>query len=66
MLEGGGRGGGVVEAAGSIRAGPLPVVPLSPVNVNVVSLADVEFSRGYRIELTTGAGCAFDVELHGN
>ena len=56
----------VVEVDGSIRAGGLHVVPLSPVNVNVVSLADAEFSRGYRIELTTASGCAFDVELRGD
>ncbi|MGE3277329.1 MAG: hypothetical protein AB7O67_19615 [Vicinamibacterales bacterium] len=48
---------------GSIRAGHLLVVPLAPVDATFVAMETPEFQRGYRIELTTDAGCTFDVEL---
>jgi len=53
----------IVQPDGSIVAGGLRVVPLHAITVAVVSLADAEFSGGYRLELSTPSGCAFDVEL---
>jgi hypothetical protein len=56
----------VVQPDGSIQAGALRVVPLQPVNIGVVAMpANVDYSKGYRLELTNPAGCTFDVELQG-
>jgi hypothetical protein len=53
----------VLQDDGSIRAGALVIVPLQALNVTFHSLADSEFSRGYRIEFTNPAGCFFNIEL---
>jgi hypothetical protein len=53
----------VMQADGSIQAGTLRVLPLHPATVTIVSMADADFSQGYRIDLTVASGCAFDVEL---
>ena len=53
----------VVQGDGSIQAGNLHIVPLQPVTINIVSMVSGEYTAGYRIELTTTAGCTFDVEL---
>ena len=50
---------GIVQLGGD----PERVNPLQPVVTNVVSLTSAEYTRGHRIELTTAAGCSFDVEL---
>jgi hypothetical protein len=54
----------VVQPDGSIQAGGLHVTPLQPVTVNLVTLTGEDVvTTSYRIELTAGAACAFDVEL---
>jgi hypothetical protein len=54
-----------IQPDGSIVAGTLRIVPLQPVTVAIVAMADAEYSQGYRIELTATSGCGFDVELQG-
>jgi hypothetical protein len=53
----------VLQEDGSIVAGALRIVPLQPATAAWTAMAAPEFSRGYRIELTSAAGCAFSVEL---
>jgi hypothetical protein len=53
----------VLQADGSIVAGALRIVPLQPVTATWTAMPAPEFSRGYRIDLTSAAGCAFSVEL---
>jgi hypothetical protein len=55
----------VIQTDGSIIAGGLRIVPLSPLHAAFVSMPAVnsDFLAGYRIELTADAGCKFDVEL---
>jgi hypothetical protein len=67
----------VVQADGSILSGGLLIVPLQPVSVSWVSMADLPpdvdgngqvvdfFNNGYRMEFTTNSGCVFSVELRG-
>ena len=53
----------VQQADGSIVAGALRITPLQPVTATWTAMAAPEFSRGYRIDITSLAGCACSVEL---
>ena len=53
----------VLQEDGTIVAGALRIVPLQPATVAWTAMAAPEFSRGYRIDITSAAGCGFSVEL---
>ncbi|HZT78198.1 MAG TPA: hypothetical protein VFA27_16200 [Vicinamibacterales bacterium] len=53
----------VPQQDGSIVAGHLRVIPRTPVTYQSVTLDPSEFTSAFRIDLTSTAGCAFDVQL---
>lgn len=54
----------VMQADGSIVAGGLRIVPLRAVNANFVVMPSGEYTKGWRIELTSSSGCEFDLQLN--
>jgi hypothetical protein len=55
----------VIQSDGTIQAGRLRILPPPSASVSIVSMTSVssDYTRGYRIDLTPGAGCDFTVEL---
>jgi hypothetical protein len=54
----------VLQQDGSVIAGSLHIVPLQGVNPPTFTQMDAaEFSRGFRIDFTSTAGCSFDFQL---
>jgi hypothetical protein len=53
----------VLQPDGSLLAGHLRIAPLQPVTASWTAMPSPEFSKGYRIDLTTTSGCGFNIEL---